>query len=347
MLDKEVRERFKEFQKRTRKHEDLYIDDVRFEEKALRELHIREKVKTRNTTTANKFIEIGDIDRVTKKYDITNKTKDKLPAKGKYAPKGSILVSRVRPLLGGYTIIDGDDYTFTSGDLNPIVLPDEIFVNYVFHIICSPKFEAFLKRNQNTAGQKPTITDKLYDFNIPIPNDLNKFYPSYKIQEAIVEFLEFWRDYTNAIRERVLKKKPIYEAIKNLVVRNTFKYDKFLVKKFDKFAQDRGFDFKLSDIEFEEKPLKKLVAIPIKGGGTPDTQIKEYWHNDFSLIDNVNYFGWRNIEKDLFNEKIISKYSKVISKKGLESSSSWLVPAKSILIAIASASKGLIIINDK
>ena len=179
MLDREVRGKFKEFQEKTGEYGDLDIDEVRFEKKTLRELHLKNEVKIKKNTTANKFIEIGDIDRVTKKYDISKKIKHNLPEKGKYAPKNSILISRVRPLLGGYTIIDGDDYTFTSGDLNPIVLPKNINHEYVFRIICSLKFEIFLKNNQNIAGQKPTITDKLYNFDVPIPKDLNKKYTSF------------------------------------------------------------------------------------------------------------------------------------------------------------------------
>ena len=254
-LDHEVIEKFKEFQEKTGNHRELYIEDVEFEEVSLKELHQKDKVTIKKTTTADKFIEIGDIDRATKKYDISKKIKNNLPDKGKHAPKGTILISRVRPLLGGYTIIDGDDYTFTSGDLNPIVLPKNISEKYIFKIICSPKFETFLRNNQNTAGQKPTITSELYNFSVPIPKDLNKFYPSCKIQEAIVEFLEFWKSYTDSFRNRVAKKKPIYESIKKLVVKNTFKYDKFLVERFDSFAKGSGYGIRFNDIRFNECDL--------------------------------------------------------------------------------------------
>lgn len=287
MLDKEVREKFKEFQKRTGKHEDLYIDDVRFEEKALRELHLSDKVKTVHTTTANKFIEIGDIDRVTKKYDISNKIKNNLPEKGKYAPKGSILVSRVRPLLGGYAIIDGDDYTFTSGDLNPIVLPDEIFVNYIFHIICSPKFEAFLKRNQNTAGQKPTITDKLYDFNVPIPKDLSKIYPSYKIQKAIVEFLEDGFARIERIRANIDKRYNLVERLEKSLIPSAFMRD-YIKVSFGKYAKEHGIGFGIMDVEFEIKRLhsnnEDELICKKKMGFTPQT-IAEGTINWFSVKD--------------------------------------------------------------
>jgi hypothetical protein len=65
--------------------------------------------------------------------------------------------------------------------------------------------------------------------------------------------LEFWKDgYTDVIREKISQKKPVYEAIRRIVVQNTFKYDKFLVEKFNKFSIDKGDDLKLENIIFKE-----------------------------------------------------------------------------------------------
>lgn len=125
--------------------------------------------------------------------------------------------------------------------------------------------------------------------------------------------------------------------------------DSQVIEKFREFQDKTGkyLDLDIENVEFENKYLKELVKTPIKGGGTPDTKIKKYWLDDFSLIDNINYFGWRNIEKDLFNNKFLNKYSKVITKEAYDKYSTWLIPSNSILIAIASASKGLITINNR
>lgn len=260
-LDSQVIEKFEEFQNKTGKYVDLNIKEVQFEKKLLKALHQKEKVKTQKNTTADKFIEIGDIDRKTKKYDISNKIKANLPEKGKYAPKGSILISRVRPLLGGYTIIDGDDYTFTSGDLNPIVLPKNIDINYVFNIICSPKFRTYLKNNQNSSGQKPTITDKLYDFDIPIPKKYND-YSSEDIQKAIVEFLEFWNiNYTDIFRHTVSHQKPIIEKIKKALISATLRYDQTMAHSFNEFVSNKGFNLKLDEIKFENTTLGNIIDL--------------------------------------------------------------------------------------
>lgn len=251
-LDSQVIEKFKEFQEKTGKYTNLDIKNVKFDKKILRDLHQSDKVTTQVNTTADKFIEIGDIDRDTKKYDITNKIKLNLPQKGKHAPEGTILVSRVRPLLGGYTIINGDNYTFTSGDLNPIVLPDYIDVNYVFKIICSPKFRTYLKNNQNTSGQKPTITNKLYDFDVPIPQNYNE-YKSIDIQKAIVDFLEFWKiNYTDDFRQIVIHQKPILEKIKKALIPATLRHDKTIVNSFNEFAKSNNYKIKLEEVTFKK-----------------------------------------------------------------------------------------------
>ena len=262
-LDKEIVAKFKEFQEKTGKHSELYIEDVEFEQKLLKDIHLKEKVETRKNISSNKFIEIGDIDRVTKKYDISKKIKHNLPEKGKYAPKGTILVSRVRPLLGGYTIVDGDTYTFTSGDLNPIVLSDNISVNYIFRIICSPKFETFLKHNQSTGGQKPTITSKLYNFDVPIPKDLNKFYSSYQIQEAIVEFFEYSFKEIDCIRERINKRYAIFERLKKALIPSTFIKD-YVKIAFGRYAKEFGVSFNITDVEFYKEKVNSIINS--KGG---------------------------------------------------------------------------------
>ena len=253
-IDAEVVEKFKIFQEQSGEYEGLDIETVLFEKVALSSLHEKDKVTTMYTTTSDKFIEIGDINKITKKYNIRSKFKSKLPEKGKHAPKNSILISRVRPLLGGYTIIDGDDYTFTSGDLNPIVLPvEKINIDYAFKIICSPAFKTFLKKNQNTAGQKPTITNELYNFTLPIPK-LQGNYSSKKIQEAIIAFLEFWKvEYTDVYRTKIKEMTPFIKTMQEQLIPATFRLDRRLKESFNEFAIEKDFDIKLEEIAFEEK----------------------------------------------------------------------------------------------
>ena len=274
-MDPQAIELFRRWQRKTGKYPDLDIEKVEFGDVPLKHLHQSNLVKTVKTTTANKFIEIGDIDRKTKKYDIRRKTKNKLPEKAKHAPKGTILVSRVRPLLGGYTIIDGHDYTFTSGDLNPIVLPEAVDVNYVFKIICSSIFKNFLIKNQDTAGQKPTITKKLYDFEIPLPHDYNEKYNSKKIQQAIVEFLDYRLGLTRATRKQVDSIREKVELMDKIMLPKIFEMkDPWLRGQFNKWAELKGYDIGVDDLQFYEIGLSNQEYFQfIKG---KNAYIKKY-----------------------------------------------------------------------
>jgi len=124
------------------------------------------------------------------------------------------------------------------------------------------------------------------------------------------------------------------------------KFSEDIIKLFEEFKKESSKyeNLRLEDVEFEYKKLKD-VATTIKAGGTPRTDIADYWADDTSLVDNENYFGWRDIDKNLFSNMYIEDFSKVITKEGLENSSTWLVPENSILLAIASNSKGLLAIN--
>lgn len=124
------------------------------------------------------------------------------------------------------------------------------------------------------------------------------------------------------------------------------RFSEDIIKLFEIFKEETGKykDLNLEKVEFEGKELKE-IAEKIKAGGTPSTSNPEYWHDNFEDIDNENFFGWRDINKDLFSKMYIDKYTKVITKKGYKKSSTWLVPENSILLAIASNSKGLLTIS--
>ncbi|HOY30266.1 MAG TPA: hypothetical protein PKW80_00155 [Bacteroidales bacterium] len=124
--------------------------------------------------------------------------------------------------------------------------------------------------------------------------------------------------------------------------------NKQIIDRFKLFQQRTGKypDFDITHLKFSQVQLKDIAKTPLKSGGTPKTEVPEYWASDFSLVDNKNYFGWRDINKEIFEKGIITEYSKIITKKGYDSSSTWLVPSNSILIAMASASKGLLAINS-
>ncbi len=366
MLDYEVIEKFKEFQQKTGKYRDLVIEDVQFEKVDL--FNKNQKYKSvfdivrrgasprpiknfivSNDSTEEKYnwLKIGD---VTKSNIYLKSTSQFINKKGKeksvLGKKGDFLLTN--SMTVGIPIILDIDTCFHDGFLY-LGFKDRKQQNYynlyLYYYFKSYRDKLILKSKDGIV--KNLNTDIMKDEKIPIPKKLNN-YTSYEIQKIIVNFLETWKmEYTDKCMLKVEKLKPVYNKLKKIIITNTLKYDKVLEEYFYIFAKKQGYSLNLKDIHFEKKLLKDLVSHPIKGGGTPDTKIYRYWSNEFKLVDNKKYFGWRNIEKKLFEKKYISEYSKVITYEALKSSSTWLIPSNSILIAIASASKGLIVINEK
>ncbi len=77
------------------------------------------------------------------------------------------------------------------------------------------------------------------------------------------------------------------------------------------------------------------VSEKLKAGGTPRTNIKEYWNGDIPLV---------KVEDVASNEKYLTKTLVSITKEGLESSSAWIVPKDSILLSMYGTA-GEVVIN--
>lgn len=254
-LNQEIRDYFKQWQQDEGVYKNIDIDNVEFEIKSLKELHQKENVKVVKSFTAKDFIEISDIDEITKQYDLTNKIKPNLPVRAKQGPKGTILVSRVRPLLGSYTIVKKATECFTTGDLIPIILNDSANIEYVFMNICSLNFKNFLIENQDTNGQKPTITDKLYSFKLILPVGKD----SKELQVIIVEFIEYYKSKFSQYRQLITELKSKVETFDKAFLPAIFSAEKdpFIVEYFDQWSKK-----KQHSVSFDE--IKFAVAYPFK-----------------------------------------------------------------------------------
>lgn len=145
------------------------------------------------------YLEIGDINIFTKKYNIENKEKTKAAAM-KFVPKNTLLISTVRPTRLAFTI--------TNEDLNvssAFVRLKSKIQNYLYFVLFTDNYFKFVESNQ-TGATYPTIKeDTLLDFEFGLPNAdeitniynlLNKFNEEknayqnmLKVEENIFNFL--------------------------------------------------------------------------------------------------------------------------------------------------------------
>ncbi len=255
VLDSQIIEKFNEFKKQTGKYDDLYIEKVEFENIALSDEEYFEFIKGRN--------------HYIKKYNIANKGKYPL-ATG--SVKNDSIAYYVKPINIADIITqkcisfnkDGDsqifyrDYEFLMDRHHIAIIPSElVLAKYLYFALIS-----YFKKMKFGWGENVADVPTVSTHSIPIPKGYNEKYKSIDIQQAIVDFLEFWKiNYTDVFRQTVTHQKPILEKIKKALIPATLRYDKTMVNSFNEFAEIQGIHVNLSQIEFHEKNINKIVDI--------------------------------------------------------------------------------------
>jgi len=243
-LDKEIIEKFKAFQEKTGKHSELYIEDVEFENKKL-----------------EKIINIFDNQRVALSGNERNTRKGKYPYYG-----ASGIIDYIDDYIydGRYLIVSEDGENLIARK-TPIAFfaSGKFWVNNHAHILKGKEnilFDEYLKYfidsnklyNYISFSSQPKLSQtNLKKILIPIPKDLNKFYSSYQIQEAIVEFLEYSFKEIEVIRERIDKRYKIFERLKKALIPSTFIKD-YVKVAFARYAREKGIKFNILDIVFND-----------------------------------------------------------------------------------------------
>jgi type I restriction enzyme, S subunit len=145
------------------------------------------------------------------------------------------------------------------------------------------------------------------------------YIPETEEQQKIADFL-------TAVDKRIElleKKKTLLETYKKGLMKKIFNQE-------IRFKDENGNSFP----DWEEKKLGELSP-KMKSGGTPKSTIKDYYDGDIPFL---------SIGDMTSQNKYLSWTSKTISKRGLENSSSWVVPKNSIIYSMY-ASVGFVSIN--
>jgi type I restriction enzyme S subunit len=336
-LDHEVIEKFKEFQEKTGKYSELYIEDVEFENKELGSL-----------------INIFDNQRIALSANERNKRKGQYPYYG-----ASGIIDYIDDYIydGKYLIVSEDGENLRARK-TPIAFfaNGKFWVNNHAHIIRGKKnllddkyLKYFIDSNKlynyiSFSAQPKLSQTNLKKILIPIPKDLNKFYSSYKIQEAIVEFLEYSFDMIEQIRKNVDRKYELYERLNKALIPSVFIKD-YVKVAFGRYAKEHGIGFDITDIEFTIKRIHsdspEEVVCKKRMGFTPKT----------SANGDINWFRVEDLNsiKGLYIEKpnTIKKTTidNVIAKNGKTSSKNTPIQKGDILVSFL-ATPGIVKIYD-
>ncbi|MFC1786808.1 restriction endonuclease subunit S [Halobacteriota archaeon] len=135
--------------------------------------------KQRAIANLSPYIEIGDVDVVTKIY----KLKDKKSVENSLvAKKDDVLISRVRPTRGAVSIIK-EAKLYASSAFTIIEAKNKLLPKYLFYSIAfNPKFFDSLKRNEKGTSYPSCRENDILNFKINLP--------PLETQKKIVYFLE-------------------------------------------------------------------------------------------------------------------------------------------------------------
>ncbi len=146
----------------------------------------------------------------------------------------------------------------------------ECFSKYVYYSIKNMKEEYGFKR-----GHVPSQARlKELGIIIPIPKQLNKTYTSFRIQEILVEFIEYFSNYNDS-KLKVIDEKitPKINEIESLILPLFFAKEERMCRRFNTFAAKEGFDVKLEDVEFNSIGILNIVKF-VNGSEFPKSYVK-------------------------------------------------------------------------
>jgi len=251
MLDHEVIEKFKEFQTKTEKYEDLNIEDVRFEKKYL---YTVADFPSMTRITGGTDISIAEYENLadSKKnyFALVSGTVENNQISG-YIHKDRLSKNSLsKPNVVSWTRINGEMFFIQE---KPVCTNDDSFImdvkesNNIKYIRYATM--RMMKAKSFHWGNKAG-KNKVKDVEIPVPKDLNEKYTSIELQKIIVEFLEDGFNWLDGIKSNIDKQNDIYKRLRKSLIPSTFKRD-YVKVRFAKYAKKHNIDFNITDVEFE------------------------------------------------------------------------------------------------
>lgn len=205
-----------------------------------------------------------------------------------------------------------------KGILHPCLMrlqfKDEVLLNeyFVYLLQESGLLLDELMLSSNATTLEVIYSDTLKNISAPLP-PLNE-------QRGIVKFLDYK---TQQIDQLIEKKKALIEKLneQRLAV-----ITQAVIKGLDKTAKMKpsGVDW-LGDVPAHWEVKKMKFAVSLMGGGTPNTNTKEYWDGDIPWVS----------PKDMKND-VITSTQDYITDSGLKGSATNLIEENEVLIVVRS-----------
>ena len=193
-----------------------------------------------------------------------------------------------------------------------ILKNDNLYYLFIYYLLQEKIFK-FILKNSKGSDQPFISTNELKKIELKIP--------SLKEQKKIGNFLSIM-DKKLFLME---KKHSLYVDIKKYFIKNIF-HD---------INEESTDNCLIDNVKWKQLKLKDIIKKG-KAGGTPKSSVKKYYNG------NIPFLSINDMTKE---GKYITYTEKTMSKLGLENSSAWIVPEKSLLYSIY-ASVGFVSINN-
>ncbi|AXI08439.1 restriction endonuclease subunit S [Oceanobacillus zhaokaii] len=267
----------------------------------------------------NKYIRITDIDDNSHKFlmdEVTSPDTDLSIADNYLLEEGDILFARTGASVGKTYLYDAHDgKVYYAGFLIRARVKPEYDSQFVFQNTLTSNYNNFVKITSQRSGQPGINAQEYASFSILMPE-----------KEEQIKIGNFFKQLDNAIALYKCKHEKLINY-KNAMLQKLLPQNGKMVPeiRFNGFTDDW-------------KQLKLGEHSDIKAGGTPKTDISEYWF--------PKEIPWMSSGE--VNKKRLFNTDNQISKTGLENSSARWIKEKSILIALAGQGKtrGTVAINE-
>ena len=283
MIDKQVLRRFKQFQKKTGKYEDFKLEKVEFEGEylgnSLKIIFNPAKSDKFDTLVAKdasvSFVPMANVDEVNgviRHYDSRN-IKSLLSGSYRHFENGDILFAKVTPCMenGNCAIVDNleNGVGFGSSEFYVFRGGAEINNKYIHFFLRQDHLRQDAKKTFTGSGGLKRVPKSFFDDTIiSIPKSQNDVYTSLKIQDILVEFIEFYQHNTReklGIIDQITDK---IAAAESLLLPLFFLKHPSVSRRFDAFCKAKKIELKLKDLKFENRKLSELALLTM--GQSPE-----------------------------------------------------------------------------
>ncbi len=273
-LDKEIIEKFKEFQKSEagKQYKDLEIETIKFKDNTFDKI-ISEFIKgsTPKYSTEKTDTIVIKSGQARGNYNEFNFNKIAYLDIGKvknpkYLKQGDILINTTGVgTAGRVTLFDLDDKYVSDSHITALRYDLKKFNKfYLLYFFINYGFKKLESMAEGTGGQVELSMNLVKNITIPIPEDLDeRFYTSLKIQEMIVEFFEYNFEKIDCIKKNIKKRHDIFERLQKALIPSTFIKD-YVKIAFGRYAKEKGIEFDIMDVEFYEDKVNNIINS--KGG---------------------------------------------------------------------------------